>query len=159
MTTPDRECFTDFALQEYVQGRLDSAIRLELEHHTATCTQCRAALQEFQTEAALLHAALSSATASTEEVDINDETLALYCTGALEAGEAIAVETALSRNPGLLQRLIALTRETTAVRSSETADDVVGTPQPAGQILRMPKRSARPVVVSLERRAGGGRAG
>lgn len=157
MTTSDRECFTDFALQEYAQGRLDSAIRVELEEHTATCAQCCAALQEFQSEAALLHVALTPA-GTPAETAISDETLALYCTGALEAGDAIAVETALSRNPSLLQRLIALTRETTAARSSETTDETVSPSQPAGEILRMPKRLVRPATVTIERRAGGGRA-
>ncbi len=153
--TPDRECFTDFALQEYVQSRLDPTVRRELEQHQDGCDQCRAALQAFQAEAAFMRAALAPA-GDDAGSSVSDEILALYCTGALEAGDAVALETALSRNPDLLQRLTRLVRETTAARSPETVDEVVSTPEPAGEILRMPKRSARPTTVSLERRIGGG---
>lgn len=156
MSVSARECFTDFALQEYAQGRLDPSVRHELTAHTNTCPECRAALEAFEAEAALLRAVLQAPAADTAIPD--DETLARYSAGALPPAEAAQIEALLSRHPGALQRLIRLTRETEATRcEAEAGPKTEPQSHPAGEILRMPKRITRPhTVTTAVRRASGG---
>lgn len=156
MSAHGPECFTDFALQEYAQGRLDSAVRRDVADHTQDCPACREALQAFTTEATLLHEALKSTAATNDDVpQIPIETLALYSSGALAPEETARVESVLSRHPGTLQQLLRLARETEAVCSDE-AVHIPAQRQPSGEILRMPKRMARPFTVTLSRRVQGG---
>lgn len=154
MSQHRQECFTDFALQEYAQGRLDSIVRREVTEHTQACPECRAALDAFATEASLLREALKADTPAGETPQLSNETLALYSSGALAPEEEARVESILSRHPGILQQLLRLIRETEAVQSDEPVDIPAQIP-PAGEILRMPKRIASPLTVTAIRHAGG----
>jgi len=154
MTPSDRDCFTDFALQEHAQGRLDPAVRQEVAAHAQTCSECGAALHAFEAESTLLRAVLASDLSGAP--GLTDETLALYTGGALPPAEAARVEAILSRHPATLQRLLALTRETAAARETEADEQASSRALPAGEILRMPKRIASPVTVTAPRKASGG---
>jgi len=153
------ECYTDFALQEFIAGRLDRQIRADLVEHISTCSECRQALAAFQGEAAALRVALQSRTPSAvDNTQIPDQTLGLYLAGALPEAEVANLEVALTRCPALLARLIALRKETAEARTSaESATGPAYTAAPQGLVLRMPKRS-RPVqtVIDDARRASGG---
>ena len=90
---------------------------------------------------------------------IPDEVLAQYMGGALDESQAGAVELALSQQPALLKRLVELRREVAAIREG-IASGLQATPQhsPQGQILRMPRRTERPVTIVASRRTSGGQA-
>jgi anti-sigma factor RsiW len=151
------ECYTDFALQEYIAGRLDAGVRRDLEEHLARCRECRGALQAFQAEAALLRGAL--APRGGEEIceEVTDETLALYMGGALDQVQVAAVEDAVSRRPALLGRLVALGREVAAVREGAGSPGQESRSHPPeGLILKMRRRTVPPATVSLPGRLEGG---
>jgi anti-sigma factor RsiW len=154
-------CFTDFALQEFVQGRLDSDVRQAVEKHLEACQECRRAAELLQSESALLRDALMSATPVEAGEPPDIAVLAAYLDGALDDAAVREFEARLASDPRLLHALARLQAEVSAVvanqgeRVRQSAAQV-----PAGQILRMPKRAAPPpVVTSGELKYGGGQAG
>lgn len=156
MSAPDHECYTDFALQEYVQGRLDPGVRQALAEHIGLCEACRAALQAFETEATLLRETLRTFIADAPgSEDLSDEMLARYSGGGLSTEETARMDSILTRNPEALVRLIALARETRAAQSGDLIESKMARPQPAGEILRMPKRIAPPSALDFSQRARG----
>lgn len=160
MSGPEPECYTDFALQEYAQGRLDVDVRRSVIEHTGACAECRAALQAFENEATLLRETLQSLTLdSAGAEDLSDEMLARYSGGGMAPEESARIDSILSRNPAALERLILLMQETRAARSDTLSEAEAIRPQPAGEILRMPKRIARAVTIDMNRQASGGQAG
>jgi anti-sigma factor RsiW len=155
---PDERCFTDFALQEFVAGRLEQEVRAQVEVHAETCDACRNAVTLLQQEAALLQAALSGGddVATSDNIDL--EVLALYLDGALDSEARAQLERRLSNEPVLLRSLLDLRTE--VARTLSEQGDGVRRPMPkppAGEILRMPKRTQPPPVIHLgDRKYGGG---
>ncbi len=154
------ECFTDFALQEYLAGRLDAEVRRGLEAHLARCAECHGALQAFDTEAALLRGALATRAGEGGTEEHSDEVLARYLSGALDDSQSSALEETLSRHPALLARLVALGREVAAVREG-TGQGVEKSAQrpPEGLILKMPRRTKPPLIIALPGQVGEGTGG
>lgn len=160
MSGPEPQCYTDFALQEYAQGRLDADVRRSVMEHTGACAECRAALQDFDNEAALLRETLRSLTLDSAGVEeLSDEMLARYSGGGMPPEESARIDSILSQDPSALKRLILLMVETRAARSDSPSETDAIRSQPAGEILRMPKRIARAVTIDVGRKASGGQAG
>ncbi len=151
------ECYSDYALQEYAAGRLDADIRLQLAEHLATCPECRQAHADLDAESRLLRFALAPVQRAEPEAPFSDETLALYLSGALDESHASDLETALSKQPAYLARLITLHTELAATRAEAegTAATTATLPEPLGLILKMPRRM-RPVATLLTNRQAGG---
>jgi anti-sigma factor RsiW len=160
MTThDDLPCFTDFALEEYVHGRLDPEVRSDVELHCAACEQCRNAIGLLHAESEFFKRTMRSAAHPAEAAEVGREHLALYLDGALEAEAVEALESRLLSDPRLMSSLCDLAaevRETVAGLASgiqRSSEHLVLT----GQIVRMPKRVAPPaVVVSKDLKFGGG---
>jgi anti-sigma factor RsiW len=155
MSAGGDECFTDFAVQEYLGGRLEPSVRQELEAHLSACAECRAATTALDAELRILRAALSPIDALEPRGNTyDDEALARYLDGALDEGSVQVFEERLSRDPALLTRLIALRREVLNVRQEAELGAPEEKPEPLGQILRMPKRIAPIRTVVTEKRTG-----
>lgn len=140
------ECFTDFALEEYVQGRLDVSVRLALEAHTAGCTECGRAVELLKAESALLRHADFSAPQREVRSTPDVQVLAAYLDGAMTRDAAEELEALLADDPILLNALLQLGREVEAASNEQEP----GTPSavPEGQLLRMPvRRRAMPAVI------------
>ena len=154
----DTPCFTDFALQEYAFGRLDADVRREVDTHAQECEACRDSLRLIESEIVLLRAGLShDSSESTDASTVDDESLALYLDGALNPADVANLEAGLLPDPALLARLVRLHAEIAATLG-EQDDGVRRAMQapPAGQILRMPKRTQLPVIFwNRDRKIGG----
>jgi anti-sigma factor RsiW len=141
-------CFTDFALGEFVHGRLDPEVRREVEAHAGECAECGAAIRMLRAESAAIVRALRAARLAQMD-KFDPQTLARYLDGALDPQAERELEAILATEPEPLAALVALHAEVAAARLE--ADQGVGRIEPAvpaGQILRMPKRTAPPPLVS-----------
>ncbi len=157
MTTPD-PCFTDYALQEYVAGRLDPGVREEVEAHAAVCDACRSAAGLLREEAGFLRAALEPAGKAPAE-PLDSLLLAAYLGDALDTEETAILDARLAGDASSIVALLRLRAETLATL------DECGTgvreevpPVPSGVVLRMPTRRIHPprVIQTNERKYGGG---
>lgn len=162
MTTPfgSQSCFTDFALEEFLSGRLSADVRFELEAHIASCSDCRTALDLLAKDRILLNRGLAEAARTPRTSESDTEQLGAYLSGGLSPNEREAVERRLSVEPELLADLIRLHDEAVATLSEIDRPGVTAQPMtPAGEILRMPKRTVLPVTVvdrNWEMREGSG---
>ena len=139
----DNPCFTDFALQEYVLGRLSPEVRIEVQEHMQSCPQCAACAGLIAKETELLRAALGASAGSSSAAAIDDETLSLYLGDSLDAQSREACEKALVTSPKLRERLTELRRDLEAVLGDTGAAEISKV-RVEGRILRMPKRSEVP---------------
>lgn len=139
----DNLCFTDFALQEYVLGRLSPEVRVEVQGHLRNCLQCAACADLITQETGLLREALGASAGSSKAVAIDDETLSLYLGDSLDAQSREACEESLAASPQLRERLGELRRDLEAVVGDAGAVEISET-RLEGRILRMPKRSRLP---------------
>ena len=157
---PD-SCFTDFALQEYVHGRLAEDVRREVESHVVACAVCGKAIKLLNSERSLLRDVASSTNRPAMRERPDWATLAAYMDGALDSEDAARMESALLADPVLLESLISLQREASAVLEAPGEE---ATPEaqsaPSGQTLRMPQRAKMPpLVMPRNLRFGGGQTG
>jgi len=147
MDSENRPCFTDFALQEYVLGRLDPDVRVALEDHIEGCPQCAACERLIATETKSLREALRQAEGGSEVAPIDEELLALYLGGGLDDKEREEIETTLASSSVLRDRLNALRVELDEVLKPSKASARAPL-EPEGQILRMPQRTLIPQKLS-----------
>jgi anti-sigma factor RsiW len=156
----DESCFTDFALDEYVAGRLDPDVRAEVESHTRSCDPCREAVALLRAESEFLRHALAQTGGESLAGDLHPETLARYLDGSLDPSDSAAVEHRLLRDPKTLHQLNELRAEVAAALAGR--DVVMPIPEPVfprGEILRMPQRTRPPLVVWRGERMFGSGAG
>jgi anti-sigma factor RsiW len=142
-------CFTDFALEEFVHGRLDPEVRGDLESHLLECTACAQATAMLRVQAAVIVRALHPPAHPAGPSEIDDSTLARYLDRALDPEAVRDLESRLAEAPEALARLVAMYAEVRGVQAD--AGEGVRSPErsaPAGDILRMPKRNSPPIWVS-----------
>lgn len=154
----DDACFTDFALQEYVAGRLDPEVRAEVEAHAGACELCRRSIELLAVESAFLRQAFITTDCAEFEQPVDPAMLALYLDGALDPDEAASLEHRLTHDPEALMALTQLQADVAETISGKGEGVPADAPSvPAGEILRMPKRTQPPAVIRpAERRFGGG---
>ena len=141
-------CFTDFAIQEYLLGRLDAAVRVEVETHLGSCPECAACAKLLKRETLTLRAALRTPSPSESTASkINDETLASYLDNSLRPEAREEVELALLESSEALMRLNEIRLELEAVRDDSAVPESRNY-APEGRVLRMPKRIVLPRKVS-----------
>ena len=141
--TAETPCFTNFAIQEYLMGRLSEEIRTELKLHVDDCLQCGACLKLMDTETIILRAALRDDFADSETSNMDPETLAMYLDDTLGNEQREECEKRLRSSPQLLASLLELKRELSLVQSIDPLESIAPT-TPEGRILRMPKRRHLP---------------
>lgn len=143
----DATCFTNFALQEYLLGRLGQDVRAELKQHVDDCPQCGACLTLMDTETQVLRAALRDDSGEAENPKLDTETLAIYLDGSLSDEQREECERVLISSPQLLASLVDIRRELSTLRVLDP--NVLGASErPEGRILRMPKRRLLPKDIS-----------
>lgn len=143
----DAPCFTNFALQEYLLGRLGEEVRAELKQHLDDCPQCGACLKLMDTETQVLRAALRDDTGDAENPERDTETLAMYLDGSLSDEQHDEYERLLISSPQLLASLVELRRELSDLRALDP-ESARTSASPEGRILRMPKRHLLPQNIS-----------
>lgn len=143
----DAPCFTNFALQEYLMGRLSEEVREELRLHLHDCPQCDACLKLMDTETKVLRTALRDDFAVGETPELDAETLARYFDDSLSDEERDKCDRLLAASPQLLASLIELRHELSIV-SGLDPHEIDAPDAPEGRILRMPKRQVLPRNIS-----------
>lgn len=141
------ECFTDFALQEYVLGRLASEIRDEVVAHLKSCPACTACVNLFQMEAGALTELLANSPRPDAASPIATEELAMFLDNSLDKKARQRLHATLADSPEELSRLIAVYREVQASRDhadTHTETREIPEREPEGRIIRMPKRQVIP---------------
>lgn len=146
--TNTNSCFTDFAIQEYLLGRLDAGVREELEAHLKGCRECTACSELLAKETATLRAGLRG-TAGVESTapGIDDETLAMYFDDSLSLEMREEIERNLAQSPEALRRLNELRLELESLRDGSKVLEGDAA-KPEGRVLRMPKRQILPRKLS-----------
>jgi len=127
---------------------LSPDVRDEFERHVTGCDECRRAAALIAQERVVMKAVLGASvvTEGTDEAD--SVRLASYLSGALSDVERESVEARLAAEPAYLTDLIRIQDETLATLAEVDAPGVeLEQPKPAGEILRMPKRTTLPVTV------------
>lgn len=138
----DTVCFTDYALEEYLQGRLSTQRRQELEAHLETCTECAEARKYFAKEAEAIRGALSIATRAATEDCPDDEFVSLYLDNGLNPQDRAAAELHFVSCPRCRARIVSLYRESKSVieEARKPTAHVPVARRHEAIVLKMPKR-------------------
>lgn len=154
MNAPSNPCFTDFALQEFLMGRLDPDVRKDIEKHSQTCEQCAACLELLRKETEALRSFLMPEGA--REVSTDDPTdleLAMFIDGSLKPDIQARVENLIAGSPEHLQRFVSLYRDLADMQQQNAptaapAKHPPSTPRRLPVLLRMPQRKVTPRTIA-----------
>ncbi len=145
--SPDRPCFTNFALQEYALGRLSGEVREEVEAHVQECRQCAACADLIEKETGLLSSALRAGAQEGQGRPLEREMLAMYLDDRLDQETREKCEKRLAESPEMLAALLSMRDELVSVLNTTAAASELPERR-EGRILRMPKRRILPETIS-----------
>ncbi|PCJ65833.1 MAG: hypothetical protein COA73_01780 [Candidatus Hydrogenedentota bacterium] len=140
--TPDsiRECFTDFAIQEYVMGRLDSEIRSEVEVHFNRCKECASCHNQYELEREFISKLLNTPSETSPGLCVSDEMLAQFLDNSLNDTDRTKCESHLAGCSTCQQELLEMYDEVKSLSNTPEQTHDHPKPTPQGLILRMPER-------------------
>jgi len=141
-STPSCEnpCFTDFAIQEYILGRLADEIRREIEDHFHSCKECATCHNQYALERDFIAALLAAPSGTSPGLCPSDETLARFLDNSLDDTEHTKCECHLAACTDCRQELLDIYDDLQRLSTMQPHRDSIPKPTPQGLILRMPPR-------------------
>ena len=140
------ECYTDYALQEYLMGRLDVSVRQDVQRHLDDCKECASRYNQYMLEKETIRNILSSQPSVTStNLCIDDEALAMFLDNSLDEESRARCEAHLAVCKNCYAELLQIHNQLDELLSGEPnqAPEKIEQP-PMGLILKMPKRTSPP---------------
>jgi anti-sigma factor RsiW len=136
----EKPCFTDFAIQEYIMGRLAEEIRREIEAHFHSCRECASCHNQYALERDFIVTLMSTSSDTPSGLCPSDETLARYLDSSLDDTEHTKCECHVAACADCRQELLDIYDDLQQLTTMQPQSDSPPKPTPQGLILRMPER-------------------
>ncbi len=144
MSAPPREssheCFSDFAILEYIMGRLAKEVRREIQEHFHTCKECASCHNQYALERDFITALFTTSSDAPPGLCPSDETLAQFLDNSLSDIERVKCECHLTVCSECQRELLEIYDDLNLLSVNTLEADTTIRQCPEGIILRMPQR-------------------